>query len=250
MKLIKSISVVAAFAAASLSSHAALATANDLVVGFTNSSLASVDVEFNAGNLFSGKTLSAPGTYDLGNWATLLNSTFGSDWSTVKFAGVAETKAGVGGTEYLSSSWTSAGTLGVQNSTSFGTVGTSIINTSLGKVGQVYSGTLTNNTISTGSSNSFNKNMPFNVTSANVGVDAYNTLGNIVGTDAVHGSYAASDLYMVKASTEAQFVGTLAVYQDGEVTFTVIPEPSTYAIILGALTVGFVALRRRFSRAA
>jgi len=30
----------------------------------------------------------------------------------------------------------------------------------------------------------------------------------------------------------------------------VIPEPSTYAAILGALTVGFVAMRRRFARAA
>jgi len=31
---------------------------------------------------------------------------------------------------------------------------------------------------------------------------------------------------------------------------TVIPEPSTYAAMLGALTVGFVAMRRRFARAA
>lgn len=32
-------------------------------------------------------------------------------------------------------------------------------------------------------------------------------------------------------------------------TFTAIPEPSTYAAILGALTIGFVMIRRRFGRA-
>jgi hypothetical protein len=35
----------------------------------------------------------------------------------------------------------------------------------------------------------------------------------------------------------------------GGLTFTVIPEPSTYAAILGALTVGFVLFRRRFGAA-
>lgn len=257
MKTFNILSAVAALSVTALSSSATVAVSNELVVGFSNSTLSNVDVVFNAGTL---STFSAPGTYNLGNWGDLLNSNFGTDWTSVKFSGVAESGSGVGNTEYLSSSWISGaaedggtvvdGVLGNQNSATFGTVGTGIINVSLGKIGQVYQGTLKNNTIGTGSSNSFNKNLPFNVTTANVGVDAYNTLGNIVGTDDVHGAFAASDLYMVKASTPAQFVGTLAVYQDGQVTFTVIPEPSTYAIILGALTVGFVALRRRFSRAA
>jgi hypothetical protein len=45
-------------------------------------------------------------------------------------------------------------------------------------------------------------------------------------------------------------LGTLTLDASaGTLTFTVIPEPSTYAVILGALTIGFVALRRRFSKA-
>jgi len=43
-------------------------------------------------------------------------------------------------------------------------------------------------------------------------------------------------------------LGTFALSSGGELTFTAftaIPEPSTYAAILGALTIGFVAIRRR-----
>jgi hypothetical protein len=43
--------------------------------------------------------------------------------------------------------------------------------------------------------------------------------------------------------------GDLVYEYNSATQFTVIPEPSTYAAILGALTVGFVALRRRFSKA-
>jgi len=32
------------------------------------------------------------------------------------------------------------------------------------------------------------------------------------------------------------------------VTVSAIPEPSTYALLFGAVTFGFVALRRRFTR--
>ena len=45
-------------------------------------------------------------------------------------------------------------------------------------------------------------------------------------------------------------LGTLTLDASaGTLTFSVIPEPSTYAAILGALTIGFVAFRRRFSKA-
>lgn len=39
------------------------------------------------------------------------------------------------------------------------------------------------------------------------------------------------------------------VYQFGGADAFAIPEPSTYALILGAMTVGFVGIRRRFSKA-
>jgi hypothetical protein len=43
-------------------------------------------------------------------------------------------------------------------------------------------------------------------------------------------------------------LGTFTLGSDGDLSFTAfaaIPEPSTYAAILGALTIGFVAIRRR-----
>jgi hypothetical protein len=45
--------------------------------------------------------------------------------------------------------------------------------------------------------------------------------------------------------TGAYDIGTFNLSSSGELTFTAIPEPSTYAAILGALTIGIVAIRRR-----
>ena len=45
--------------------------------------------------------------------------------------------------------------------------------------------------------------------------------------------------------TGAYDIGTFNLSSTGELTFTAIPEPSTYAAILGALTIGIVAIRRR-----
>jgi hypothetical protein len=47
--------------------------------------------------------------------------------------------------------------------------------------------------------------------------------------------------------TGAYDIGTFSLSSSGELTFTAIPEPSTYAAILGALTLGVAAYRRRRS---
>jgi hypothetical protein len=241
MKLIKSLSVVALLAAATSSSFAAFGVANDLVVGFTNAANgASVDVEINAGQLSS---LITPGTHVIGNFASVLNSSFGTDWSLVSFAGISATKLSAGGSEYVTSQWlNNTGTLGVANSTTFGTESSGTINSGITKVSSVFSGAVTGNTISNTVAQSFAKNLWFN--------QAPTVAQSKIGT-LTTGQFSAADLYLIKAGvdTATTFQGTLAVYQNGDVTFTVIPEPSTYAIILGALTIGFVALRRRFSKA-
>jgi hypothetical protein len=241
MKLIKSLALVAALGAATSSAFAAFGVVNDLVVGFTNSATSTVDVEINAGQLSS---LSTPGTHVIGNFASLLNSTFGTDWSQVSFAGVSISKLTPGGNEYVTSKWLdNTGTLGVANSATFGTEAQGAINSGITKVVNVYNGVVTGNTIAISDTKSFAKNLWFNQTA---------TLAQAkIGDVTASGAFAASDLYLIKAGvdTATQFQGTLAVYGNGDVTFTVIPEPSTYAIILGALTIGFVALRRRFSKA-
>jgi len=63
---------------------------------------------------------------------------------------------------------------------------------------------------------------------------------------------AASDLYFLQAtdnggSGTAKFLGTFSITSGGVIDFTAasaIPEPSTYAAILGLLAVGFVLIRR------
>ena len=243
MKLIKSLSLVAAFAAAATSSFAAFAVPNDLVVGFTNAAGASVDVEINAGQLSS---LTTAGTHVIGNFASVLNSSFGTDWSSVSFAGISASKLSAGGNEYVTSKWLdNTGTLGIANSATFGTEASGAINSGISKVTNVFNGVVTGNTIANTDTKSFAKNLWFNQTA---------TLAQAkIGDVTAPGAFSAADLYLIKANvdTATTFQGTLAVFGNGDVTFTVaaIPEPSTYAMILGALTIGFVALRRRFSKA-
>ena len=55
------------------------------------------------------------------------------------------------------------------------------------------------------------------------------------------------DLYSITANASS-FLGTFALYQNGDLTFTAfqaIPEPTTYAALLGVATLGFAAIRRR-----
>ena len=64
-------------------------------------------------------------------------------------------------------------------------------------------------------------------------------------------TFVALDLYQLvnggAAQTTADRIGQFKLYDDGtfSYTFTAIPEPSTYAAILGVVTLGVVALRRR-----
>lgn len=65
--------------------------------------------------------------------------------------------------------------------------------------------------------------------------------------------YSAVDLYQFSGAVGAftsKFLGTLALTNTGELFFTAaqaaaIPEPSTYAALLGVVTLGVVAIRRR-----
>ena len=188
----------------------------------------------------------ARGPVPLGNVASLLNTNLNTDWTQISWGAAGGTSLGAGGKEYVTSAWTSStGTLGVVNSAAFGTNASGAINAGIAKVNSFQTGVVTNNLISSSTTNSFTKTAPFNFPLSQV----VNTLSN--------STISASDLYLIKANTDTSvaggagvsgFQGTLAVDSTGEITFTVIPETSTYAMILGALSLGFVALRRRFSK--
>jgi hypothetical protein len=247
MKLIKSLGLVAAFSAAALASQAAvIGGVNQLVIGFQETGAAN-DVELNLGLLDTSNLLTV-GTHNLGNVATLLNTNLGTDWTQISWAAAAATKLSAGGNEFVTSKWTSStGTLGVANSDAFGSPSASAINNGITKVSQLDNGVVTGGLIAASDIKSFTVN---STTGFNFGPQAKNLL--------VNSGFSASDLYLLKANLDSSapgvlgvsgFQGTLAVSSAGDITFTVIPEPSTYAVILGALTIGFVALRRRFSKA-
>jgi hypothetical protein len=255
MKSFKILSAAALFAVAAFTVRGA---ANyDLVLGFDSSnSTETTNFLIDIGQVAD---YAAPGTYNLGNYSSSLTSLYGSDWysaNQVKWAAFGETKNTQGGSLYITSQWTSTtGTLGVDNSADYSaTLKGSTVNGALGKVSQVYSSGVAGTSAEIGtleiaksSQNSFTTNAPFAMTATLV--------NNTLNSDTINGaSFSASDLYLVTNNGTASAVsysllGTFAVYGNGDITFTVIPEPSTYAVILGALTIGFVALRRRFAKA-
>jgi hypothetical protein len=85
------------------------------------------------------------------------------------------------------------------------------------------------------------------------GVNYTNSTVDFFGTPALDSALAnvSSVVFigqLVESATAARLnIDNVGIYG---VAGTVIPEPSTYAAILGALTVGFVSLRRRFKRSA
>jgi len=63
------------------------------------------------------------------------------------------------------------------------------------------------------------------------------------------GTFGLAVANTVDSTGKAYTAGNFLFEAGSASAFVAIPEPSTYAAILGALTVGFVALRRRFSKA-
>jgi len=259
MKL-KSLAALAAFATVALAAQAQ--SALDLVVGF-KSTTATNDVMIDLGQVTN---YTAPGSYTIGNYSAILSTTFGAGWSTSSSVlwGAAATFKDIGGNNalsqnYITSKWTtSSGTLGASgNSVVWGSQGTGL-NTANTAINKAYTGiggtassggvgytvgvaeTIATSNLSSWKAATTTAASAFSVYTAS---QFNNTMANIA-----NGGYSVSDLYQIGntfAGTTTQFVGTFALSQAGDLTFTVIPEPSTYAAILGVATLGFAAIRRR-----
>lgn len=272
--IFKSAAALATLALAAVTGHA---QANlDLVVGFAQSGAAN-DVLIDFGTVTNYST---PGAYNLGNYSSILSTSF-TNWNTgtltqaVKFGAIAGTSTngslGKANPIYMTSHWnsgTNATSLGVANSADFtGTVSSQInsARTSIGNVDTGYGAFTTAGvakTIAASSGNSFTFNAnPF-------GSAAYQTLQSTQVNTSVSdlanngtANFAAADIWQISYGTPSAglnqtFLGTLAVYQNGDVflyttptALAAIPEPSTYAALLGLATLGFVAIRRRHQAA-
>lgn len=233
---------------------------NDIVLSFSTAGATNVEV-----NLGHNLQTSGAGTYNLGNLGGFLsNSTtgYGAGWATnsaLTFAAVGWTgTAAQGGTSTLfaTGAWTTpSGTLGVSNSDLpfNGVITTGSANTVGGKVGSFYNAmtdasatVLSANAISmpAGTAGSFDKSVTSGLNFGKFDPFAFNQ--SITNNN---GFYAAADLYRYTAGQTAVFLGTLALDTAGNLSFTVVPEPSTYAAILGVMTMGIVVIRRRRSSA-
>jgi PEP-CTERM motif len=252
---LKHLAAMATFAAVAFTAHAQTAGLLDLVVGFKQTG-ATNNVMIDFGNV---NNYTAPGVYTLGNFDSILDTNFTNAWNsstTLNWGAAATWKdpAGVANTQqWVTKQWTTAvGTLGLQNSTSYAALANSQLNSGNLNISKAYTGI---GSFTVGVAESIlasDLNSWSSATTAGAVFTQYAaaSFNNQAGRLATGELFSASDLYSVGNSTSpattTQFIGTFALYQNGDLTFTVaIPEPSTYAAILGAAVLGLVMLRRR-----
>jgi len=254
----------------------------DLVLGFSETSIGTnVEVDLGAASNYasSGDT---PGTYNIANLSSDLTAAYGSGWTTdqnLSFAIIGSNSFGSSsGSGPKRSIWADAytypatpyvtGSSSTGNSSangaitgmytgsagSFGGSSTTTLTDINGSMVSIGSNTVTLHAMSTATSTSGslaaswgasgNFNIP-NTTasslfqSAAVGTNGAATeevfyfAGTATGQNAV-------DIQAVNGQTSYFTLGT-----NGELSFTVVPEPSTYAAIIGVAVLGYSLLRRR-----
>ncbi len=258
MKL-KLLSGLAVFAAAAFSLQAQTLSLNDISVGFSTGTSTN-SLQAKAGSV---STLATYTTQTLiGSFNSSLNAV-DATWATdgLLFWGAQGTASSTkvfGGSVWDTST---AGTLGTANSTawSFGSVAlgnTKIggMNTTFGSVG-VATGDGISRTVSNAQANSW-KAQAIAGSSSFTLFNPSTQFAIAASATALGANYSAVDLYQVQSSNVSTFLGTFALYTSagggysvGDLTFTAVPEPSTYAAILGVMTMGIVMIRRRRSSA-
>jgi hypothetical protein len=249
------------------SAFAAVPT-SDLVLGFRDDGSAggtnttqNLQIDLGAISTFKGQAAGSTVTVTnlLGLGSSSISSVFtGTTWTsnTGLFWGIAGTNGNTTSTRTLwGTSIANSSLLNGAASTIATQVGTNTgQSTGASKISSVYSDQATS--VYVRASSDQNSWSTLENTGANAfgfaGFTAIGTAGSFENTTAFgSSSFLASDLYEYVPSAlnpkpDAKYLGTFAILTNGNVTFTAaIPEPSTYAVILGAATLGFVMLRRR-----
>jgi hypothetical protein len=262
-----------ALLALATSAHAITAAKDDLVLGFSASggTGAAVNLEVDLGNV--AQFYNTSGTLTLTGLKNAdLVSTYGSNWDTrVDLTwGVVGTTGAAVGTTVLGNTIASKTLWGTEAETTLGLQSTGwnrgTTNNQQGSantIATLYNGGLGSLTNASATGNSataavISNSLAGSWTLQEGGISAFgyfnpkSSFEN--GTNISSGSWAASDLYELQPANGtplAVYLGTFALSSDGVLTYgdsysvaTAVPEPSTYAVILGAVTLGFVALRR------
>lgn len=246
-------------------------TTTDLVVSFENP--AGTDLEFNLG---AATSLPTTGTEDFGSVSSFLTSN-GQTVGTTLWSVAAQAGGGFSGQTPTLAVPTSSGTVtalgnafwiseNTSNTPSFvGSASPSSqpVNTAISAVGVDIAtnpalagsglGALGVAVSAQGDPNSYTKQGSYANVSTDLEVTGNGTAQLWLLTATTNGTNASGGRNGTPATNEGPFngatdLGTFALSSGGDLTFTAftaIPEPSTYAAILGALTIGFVAIRRR-----
>jgi hypothetical protein len=257
--------------------YAQAAANSDLIVGFNAvaGTGASTNVMIDVGSVSSYFTATA-GTYAIGNLNTSLTNTYGAGWNTRSdlWFGVAgaTTGAGPGPNGQLTNTvWVSSAGTGLTNAPSWKQRSAGFYITPNTNISAVYNGfdTLTSGATSLSDITSQTSAFGATLKGVSIGTGA-GSAWSAAGGGASLGTASAFALSSfantgVQFETLANGVNVLDLYQsqpgtgngvdlgyfklggDGSLTFNVtpIPEPSTYAAILGLASLGFVMIRRR-----
>ena len=246
---------------------------NDLVIGFNavSGTGASTNLEADLGSVGAYFSATA-GTYTIGNLNTSLTNIYGNAWNTRSdlyfgVAGAAGSTAGGPNGQPILTIWASSAKTGgsspapawTQNgadscttpNTNIGTVYNSFLTgVSLADIDSqtsAFGATLKGTSISTAAFGSWSAaGNGASLATANAFGLAPMGSTNGVSFETTSGSGLSMDLYeLVPGNGNAQDLGYFTLASDGGLTFTAIPEASTYAALLGVASLGLVSIRRR-----
>ncbi len=252
------------------------AGANDLILGFyaTGGTGATTNVEVDLGNVSQFYSVSSPFTVTGLNVADL-SSAYGANWMNRSdlFWGVAGTTGSATGTTIGGNAiaaktlWAgkTEATFGIQ-STAWARGSTFAQQGPANTIATLYSGGLGSLNGATATANSSTAALVDNTLAGSWSKQEGNNaaaFGNFTknlfdnATPANFGQ--AADLYELQPGSGAgTYIGSFGLNANGlvfagnpaDTAATTVPEPSTYAAILGAVTLGFVVVRRRVQRSA
>jgi hypothetical protein len=248
----------------------AQANSADIILGFkaTGGTGSATNLEIDLGSVSLLEAVSGTVTLTnlLSDGANSINSVYGSSWasrSDVLWGTVGAVETGQTGpdgevshTLFASSQANSSLLDGNATGTPWNRDGSTASSSTTSKIASLYNNygvstqggvTIGNSfTVSNGTSGSWSAQEGTTNTAFGNGFTPVTQFENSAD---ITGSYVASDLYSLSpssvAGTPGTFIGTLAIFSNGNVTFSTIPEPSVYAAILGVASLGFVAIRRR-----
>jgi hypothetical protein len=238
------------------SANAITVSASDLILGFSRSGTSGTGVgsslEVNLGSVASLTTLSGGSEYFLGqsvlNLADIQSFGSGATWQATQVTwGVAgATDSGDAAVWGTVKSGSVVGTPGANQ----GTVSNKIQGMYTSAAGGLGGESATANSTRAALVNNAGSQAWKTNATANLNFSYSPWTNKLVQSTASLGTLAfqSAELYKFNQAGVAEDVGTFKLYQNGDFSFTsfaAIPEPSTYAAILGAATLGFVMIRRR-----